>query len=135
MVDQRNAVRDELRAPLIVWVPGAKGMGKPANGLVEFVDLYPTLTDLCGLTPPKTQELAGMSLRPLLDDPTKPGKAAAFTSHNRGGVKGRSVRTDRWRYTEWDEGRKGVACTIKTMIRSNITTWPANRSRRQPRKS
>jgi iduronate 2-sulfatase len=92
------------RTPLIIWAPGAKGMGKPANGLVEFVDLYPTLADLCGLTPPPGQELAGVSLRPLLDDPTKPGKSAAFTQRGQG----RTVRTDRWRYTEWDEGRKGV---------------------------
>jgi uncharacterized sulfatase len=96
------------RAPLIMWAPGAKGMGKPANGLVEFVDLYPTLTDLCALAPPRGQELGGISLRPLLDDPIKPGKPTAFTSLNRGEVKGRSVRTDRWRYTEWDEGGKGV---------------------------
>jgi uncharacterized sulfatase len=92
------------RAPLIIWAPGAKGMGKPAKGLAEFVDLYPTLADLCGLTPPKGQELAGVSLRPLLDDPTKPGKSAAFTQRG----PGRTVRTDRWRYTEWDEGRRGV---------------------------
>ena len=40
------------RAPLIVSAPGAKGIGRQHAGLVEFVDLYPTLADLCGLTPP-----------------------------------------------------------------------------------
>jgi len=92
------------RTPLIVWAPGLKGMGRPAAGLVEFVDLYPTLADLSGLPPPAGLE--GTSFRPLLDDPSRPGKRAAFTQVDR--QAGRTVRTDRWRYTEWDEGKKGV---------------------------
>jgi uncharacterized sulfatase len=95
-----------VRPPLIVWAPGAAGMGKSAAGLVEFLDLYPTLADLCGLTPPGGLE--GASFRPLLDDPSRPGKAAAYTQVVRGKSMGRSVRSDRWRYTEWDGGRQGV---------------------------
>ena len=94
------------RTPLIVWAPGMKGMGKSANGIVEFVDLYSTLAGLCGLTPPAQQD--GTSFRALLDDPALPGKAAAFTQILRGDKMGRSIRTDRWRYTEWDEGRAGI---------------------------
>jgi uncharacterized sulfatase len=94
------------RAPLIVWVPGAKGLGSPARGLVEFIDVYPTLADVCGLTPPTG--LQGKSFRPLLDDPSRPGKSAAYTKVTRGQNEGRSVRTDRWRYTEWDGGQKGA---------------------------
>jgi uncharacterized sulfatase len=94
------------RPPLIVWAPGAKGMGRSASGIVEFVDLYPTIADLCGLEPPSG--LAGTSFRPLLDDPSRAGKRAAYTQVVRGTHMGRSVRSDRWRYTEWDGGAQGV---------------------------
>lgn len=94
------------RAPLIVWAPGMAGMGKSTRGIVEFLDLYPTLVDLAGLKP--TSALEGSSFRPLLQDPANPGKPAAYTQVTRGKLMGRSVRTDRWRYTEWDEGRKGI---------------------------
>jgi uncharacterized sulfatase len=94
------------RAPLIVWAPGARGMGRSASGLVEFIDLYPTIAALCGLEAPSGLE--GTSFRALLDDPARPGKRAAYTQVVRGPVMGRSVRSDRWRYTEWDGGKQGT---------------------------
>ncbi len=94
------------RTPLIVWAPGARSMGRSAAGLVEFVDLYPTIAELCGLEPPAGLE--GTSFRPLLDDSTRPGKRAAYTQVVRGPGMGRSVRSDRWRYTEWVDGKQGV---------------------------
>ena len=88
------------RAPFLIAAPGIKpGV---ARGLVEFVDLYPTVADLCGLTPPP--DLAGRSLRPLLRDPAAPGKPAAFTLVTRGNARGDSIRTDRWRFTRWSDG-------------------------------
>ena len=88
------------RAPLLIAAPGVKpGV---ARGLVEFVDLYPTVADLCGLTPPPN--LAGQSLRALLRDPASPGKRAAFTLVTRGTARGDSIRTDRWRFTRWSDG-------------------------------
>ena len=88
------------RAPLLIAAPGVKpGV---ARGLVEFVDLYPTLAELGGLTPPVG--LAGQSLLPLLRDPDAPGKAAAFTLVTRGSARGESVRTERWRFTRWSDG-------------------------------
>src|SRR5262249_19948182 len=98
--------------PLIISAPGSKAKGKTTGRLAELIDMYPTLADLCGLKAPAN--LQGQSLRPQLDDPNAPGKKGAYTQVMRGGPKAkqqflaRSVRTGRWRYTEWDEGRKGV---------------------------
>jgi uncharacterized sulfatase len=95
------------RAPLIIARPGTKNAGKSSPRVVEFLDLYPTLTDLASLSAPAT--LQGKSLRPLLDDPQVAWDSPAYTQVQRGGkVSGRSVRTDRWRYTEWDDGKAGV---------------------------
>jgi iduronate 2-sulfatase len=95
------------RSPMMVWMPGAKGMGKPTSAIIEFVDLYPTLIDYAGLKAP--HKLSGTSLRPVFDDPEHPGKEAAFTQVNRGKNVGRSVRTKRWRYTEWGpDGKSGI---------------------------
>jgi iduronate 2-sulfatase len=94
-------------APMIVWVPGANGMGKPTNALIEFLDIFPTLVDYAGLKPP--HDLSGQSLRPVMDNPKLPGKKAAYTQVNRGKAVGRSVRTERWRYTEWGAaGKDGI---------------------------
>jgi len=97
------------RSPLIIVTPDMKGRGvcgKGCPGIVELVDLFGTLTDLCGL--PAPAGLEGRSFRRLLAAPSAPGKKAAFTVVRRGGVLGRSVRTDRWRYTEWDGGKEGA---------------------------
>jgi len=97
---------NSAHVPLIVAAPGAKGNGKPSKALAELVDLYPTLTDLCGLPAPKY--LDGKSLKPVLEDPAANVKDAAFTQIRRGNdYDGYSIRTARWRYTLWDNGRRG----------------------------
>jgi uncharacterized sulfatase len=95
------------RCPLLVWAPGMMVAGRPCTRLVEFVDLYPTVAELCRLTPP--ERLQGRSFVPLLADPNQSWKRAAYTQVSRGcGVQGRSVRTERWRYTEWAGGKEGI---------------------------
>ena len=71
--------------------------------------MFPTLCDLAGV--PAPANLQGKSLRPLLNDPTATLHEAAFTQARRGENAefwGRTVRTARWRCTEWDEGRDGI---------------------------
>jgi iduronate 2-sulfatase len=113
MWQKRSLLEESARTPLIIRAPGRRGQGRSCNRVVELVDLYPTLTALCGLeTPP---HLTGRNLQPLLDDPAAEWDAHALTQIVRPAdarftkpVMGRSLRTARWRYTEWNEGREGL---------------------------
>ncbi len=96
-----SLMEDSVRAPLIVSAPGARGAGESSRALVEFVDLYPTLADLCGLEPPA--DLEGVSLGPLLDDPAGSVKDSAFSQVQwEDRIYGRTVRTARYRYIRWE---------------------------------
>jgi len=108
---------ESARVPMVIHAPGMKAAGKSCNSLVELLDLYPTLAQWAGLAVP--EGLDGSDLAPLLDDPTQSVKQAAHTVIARSdkpdanhakhrSYLGRSVRSDRWRYTEWDEGRRGA---------------------------
>lgn len=95
-----------LRVPLIIAVPDAKARGQAARGVVEMLDLYPTLAAACSLQAPDS--LARTSLVPMLDASAKSVKAAAFSQLRRGPNDCYTVRTERWRYTEWSGGEKGA---------------------------
>ena len=98
---------DSARVPMIAAVPGLTRPGTRCDALVEMVDFYPTFADLCGLQAP--DDLDGTSFRPLLSEPGRMWKPAAFTQLIRGrDVTGKSVRTDRWRYTQWRRGGEVV---------------------------
>jgi uncharacterized sulfatase len=102
---KQSCYEESARVPLIISVPGQKTAGQMSPRTVELVDLYPTLADLTGLTP--TKGLEGFSVRPLIEDPKATWAHAAYTQVQRGNFPGYSVRTERWRYTEWDDGAKG----------------------------
>ena len=94
--------------------------GVTSDRLVELVDLYPTLTELAGIPTPR--HLDGTSFVPLLQDPSAPWKRAAFTEvlrQGQGNVRGRSVRTERYRYNEWGHARKKLNFMTTMSIRTN----------------
>ena len=98
---------ESAHVPMIVHDPAGKANGKVSGRTVELVDLYPTLADLAGLPAPAGVE--GKSLRPLVEDPAAVWGKPAFTQVLRYNIKvvGRSLRTEKYRYTEWDRGEKG----------------------------
>ncbi len=103
---------DSARVPLIVAGPGvaATARGKGCARTVELLDLYPTLAELCALKAPAGLE--GASLKPLLENPRARWDRPALTQVSRGagnnGFMGYSLRTERWRYTEWERGERGA---------------------------
>jgi uncharacterized sulfatase len=95
---------DSCGVPLLVAAPGMAG-ASDCQRVVEFVDCYPTLVDLCGLPP--RRDLEGRSLRPLLSDPTASWTHAAFTIAARNGEPSwLAVSTERFRYVEYADGRR-----------------------------
>ena len=105
------------RVPMILATPGMRTAGRATASLAELTDIYPTLADLCGL--PRPGHVMGKTLRPVLDDPTKSVRDSAYTVSNArgkipnkppgGAPLGYTVRTERYRYTEWgDDARFGV---------------------------
>ncbi len=124
---KQSLFEESARVPLLIVAPGVTRANTVARSPVSHVDLYPTLTELAGVTPPAG--LQGQSLVPLLRDPAAAGRGWALTQVNRGAaagagkgkakaatakaapagarISGYSLRTPRWRYTEWDEGRQG----------------------------
>lgn len=95
------------RVPFIVRVPGAAGNGRSCPRVVEAIDIYPTLAELCGLELP--EGLEGRSLGPLVEDPSREWDHPAFSVWSEDGetLKGVAIRTEKWRYAEFSQPRKG----------------------------
>lgn len=107
---KRTLFEESANAPLIIYNPNAKGNGIKSDQIVEFVDIYPTIAALCNLKIRGEQD--GRNLVPLLDNPKLKWEGKAFTQILRPGdgkpFMGRSLRTDRWRYTDWNKGELGT---------------------------
>jgi len=104
------------RVPFLIAAPNIPG-GRATSAITEMVDIYPTIAELCDL--PLPDHLKGQSLLPVLEDARLAGKDAALTvAWSRAGrmhpefkgkhVKGYSIRTERYRYTEWGGGEYGT---------------------------
>ena len=113
---------ESARVPLLIAAPSVGVKGGVVETPVSLVDVFPTLAQLCDVPTPKN--LQGQSLVPMLKDPAEPGRGYAVTQVSRGGGRNRatvtpdnssdgrrffgySLRTPRWRYTEWDGGELG----------------------------
>ena len=101
---------DSVRSPLIISMPKQIHTGTITGALVELIDIYPTLCDACQL--PIPIEVEGISTLPVIEEPTRQWKAAAFSQLVRGSnntfVDGYSMRTEQYRYTEWgNNGERG----------------------------
>ncbi|WP_281614985.1 sulfatase [Flammeovirga sp. SubArs3] len=93
---------ESAKSPLIIRVPDNKNNGTSVKKTVELIDVYPTVTELIGLSNPTTVE--GTSLVSLLKNPEdKNFQKVALTYAKRGKLMGKSIRTDRYRYTQWGE--------------------------------
>jgi iduronate 2-sulfatase len=126
---KQSLFEESARVPLLIVAPGVSQVGGVAKSPVSHLDLYPTLTSLAGVKAP--DNLQGQDLTPMLKNPATVGRGWALTQVVRGGVGGGagkakakgavagagaggsrffgySLRTPRWRYTEWDESRQGV---------------------------
>ncbi|MEM9479123.1 MAG: sulfatase [Verrucomicrobiota bacterium] len=110
---KRTLFEESAGAPLIFRAPGATGNGTSCSRVVEFIDIYPTVLELAGLAPSATA--AGRSLTPLLNDPDRAWNSFAITQILRPAddrletpVMGCSIRTERWRYSDWAEGKHGA---------------------------
>jgi iduronate 2-sulfatase len=87
----------DTHVPLIYSGPGVP-KGKRSKALVEYVDIFPTLAEASGLPVPETE---GLSSVPLFENPNRPWKKAAFSQYPRSGGMGYTMRSGKWRYTEW----------------------------------
>lgn len=119
---KRSLFEECARVPLLIVAPGATLKGGVVDSPVSHLDLFPTLAELCGV--PTPANILGQSLAPMLKDTSVAGRGWALTQVSRTGSErragtnseavkeklpffGYSLRTPRWRYTEWDEGREG----------------------------
>lgn len=112
LLNKTTAFEIDAHVPMMIARAG-QTRGQCTSSLVELMDIYPTLTELCGLQTPR--EVEGVSLIPILDDPTAAVHRSAMTQTPRPNYPkgkmpksmGYAIRTERWRYTEWRDFNTG----------------------------
>jgi len=90
---------ETTRAPHIWVVPGVTKPDSRCDRTVDYMSIYPTLMDLCGL--PTPAHVQGKSLRPLLANPRLPWDQPAITTYRQNN---HTVRSETWRYTHYSDG-------------------------------
>ena len=90
----------------MISAPGVSANGQASPRIVECLSMYPTLVDLCGL--PTIPGHQGVSITALLRNPTAAWDRPAISVSYQQRILGRSVRTERWHYADWDGGREGA---------------------------
>ena len=128
----------DTRVPLIISLPGQKTAGQKTRSLVEFVDVYPTLADLCGLPKP---DVDGVSLKAVLENPAVTVKPVAISQYPKSAgvtkkegakgtakrdVMGYSIRDDRWRLTLWRSLADNTIVDTELYDEVNAPTEPEN---------
>lgn len=115
-----------VRSPLLISIPGQQPC--QTNALSELVDIYPTLCDVCDI--PIPDELEGLSLLPIIEDPTRQVKSAAFSLIARSVGRSYSMRTNRYRFTEWgtdgEAGRELYDYDLDPNETINVADLPEN---------
>jgi arylsulfatase A-like enzyme len=109
------------KVPFIIHAPGLTKAGTRSEAMVELIDIYPTLAQLTGFTPP--DHLQGASLRPLLDHPERLGKKNyAYSIVTRGKEMGYALRNQKWRYGKWPDGEELYNLTVDPEEKNNLAT-------------
>jgi arylsulfatase A-like enzyme len=126
-----------VKIPLLIHAPGITKPGSECNRLVESVDLFATICDLAGI--PIPEKIQSISMMPILKDPTHPWKLGAITYGTSGKSKKdgskadpnvpRTIRTEKWRYTEYPDGKEQLYSIEKDLLGyNNVANDPANKS-------
>jgi iduronate 2-sulfatase len=114
------------RVPMVIHAPGVSDAAGRSQALVELVDLYPTLAELCGIETPTG--LQGRSLVPNLTDSRAEGKSATYTVVTRGDQLGKAIRTQDWRYALWPNGEELYHLKEDLLEHTNLANDPAHRT-------
>jgi arylsulfatase A-like enzyme len=99
---QKGTLWEEATHCLLMFrVPGITKAGGKSERCVSLQDIYPTLVELCGISPPGY--LDGRSLRPLLEEPDAPWKSTAMSALYDRYI---SIRTERFRYIRYADDQE-----------------------------